>query len=396
APAASHGYPLSAQLSVKVYDPKGALVASETQNDDMVMNNFMSFLSSWLSYQSPSAAPVTFTMTNVAGAAQTLVAKVAPNAAYTCTWACEYTTAPYAGGYIAVGTGATPPTRSDFKLGAQYQSLVPVNTPAYDPSTGDIVFGAAIIAGTAATISEAGFFENWFTLNTNWYDYLMFHDTFPPVQVPAGGTISVQYTVQLGSTAYDNNLGLLLAAILANSLGTQTSVQLTPTAGSSPQQVVVYASSQPPACCTSVAYSDPTAGPRADMGGGTTGADSTIRVGTGSASVCSGNSAGGGFAQSRSSVNLCNPVLSYVPVNSYALSPYVAVTALVPSPAAAAYTEAGYFASFGGPTYTFLLIRNVFTTTTTITSSTVTSTSTSPLSVPADSSVAVSFEMSMS
>ena len=371
----AQNYPLAAQLSVKVYD-KGILQASVTENDDMVMNNFMNFLQSWLSYEGSSSASSTFTMTDNTGTSRTLVGRDSTAASTTCTWACEISTPPYAGGYIAVGTGTTAPARTDYKLASQYQSLVTVAQPTYDPTTGNIVFGVGIIAGTAASISEVGFFENWFISGTSWADFLMFHDTFPTVAVAAGSTISVQYTVQLGSTAYNNNLGLILAAIFANPLGTASSVMLTPTSGSA-QSVLVYNVAF--LSNSYGAYSINTNGLRADLGSGATGADSAIRVGTGSATSCPSNSAG--FTQSRSATNLCQPVLSYAPVNSYAFSPYVAVTAVIPVTAAYSFTEAGYFQSFGSGTSSFLLIRNTFTT---------------ALAVPADSSITSTFELSMS
>ena len=192
----------------------------------------------------------------------------------------------------------------------------------------------------------------------------------------AGNTISVQYTVQLGSTAYNNNLGTLLAAIFANSLGTLTTVKLAPTSGPA-QTIDVYQVAYYSGCC-SYAYLDSNNAPRADLGSGATGADSAIRVGTGTASACPNNP--GGFAQSRSATDLCQPVLAYTPVNSFALSPYVAVTAVISPPAATSFTEAGYYQSFGSATYSFLLIRNTF----------------SALNVPADSSITTTFEMSMS
>ena len=379
----NRSYPFTAQLSVKVYDPKGALVASETQNDDMVMNNFMNFLSSWLSFESPSGSPSTFTLTDTSGATRTLVGRDSGTTATQCTWACEYpSVTPYAGGYIAVGTSAVAPTRSDYKLGALYQSLVTVGQPTYDPSTGNIIFGVGIIAGTAASISEVGFYEDWYVGASNsWDQFLMLHDSFPAVAVTPGSTISVQYTVQLGSTAYDNNLGILLAAVMANSLGSSTSVQLTPTSGPA-QIVIVYVAASPPQCCGGIGVYYINSGGsyvRADLGSGSTGADGTIRVGTGSASSCPSNSAAG-FAQSRSAVNLCSPVLAYTPVDSYSVSPYVGVTAVIPSPTATSFTEAGYFLSFGSPTYTFLIMRNTF----------------AALAVPADSSITATFEMSMS
>ena len=360
---------MTAQLSVKVYD-KGALQASVTENNDLVMNNFMNFLQSWLSYETPTSAPSTFTMTDTSGTVRTLDGRDSTNTGITCTWACEITSQPYAGGYIAVGTGTTAPARTDYKLTSQYQSLVTVNPPTYDPSTGNIIFGVGIIAGAATNIAEAGFFENWYIGGSAWVDFLMFHDAFPTIAVSAGNTISVQYTVQLGSTAYNNNLGIMLAAIFANPLGTATSVKLTPTTGAS-QSITVYAL----AASEGYYYLDLLAGPRADLGSGTTGADSAIIVGTGTASTCPDN---GAFAQSRSATNLCQPVLAYTPVNSLVFSPYVAVTAVIPTATAYTLTEAGYFQSFGSA-YAFLLIRNTF----------------SALAVPADSSVTVTYELSM-
>jgi hypothetical protein len=369
----SQNFPLAAQLSVKVYD-KGALKDSVTENDDMVMNNFMNFLQSWLSYEGSSSAPSTFTMTDSSGTARTLAGRDSSSTSTTCTWACETSAAPYAGGYIAVGTGTTGPNRTDYKLASQYQSLVTVTQPTYDPSTGSIIFGIGIIAGTAASISEAGFFENWYTTGAFWANFLMFHDTFPAVNVTTGDTISVQYTVQLGSTAYNNNLGVLLAAIFANPLGTSSSVKLNSTSGSS-QSVSVY--NVAPFSYLGYYYNNYGA-PRADLGSGATGADSAIRVGTGSATSCPDNN--GVFNQSRSAIDLCQPVLAYMPVNSWVFSPYVAVIAVIPVIAPFSFTEAGYYQSFGSGTYSFLLIRNTFT----------------ALSVPADSSITSTFELSMS
>jgi hypothetical protein len=308
-------------------------------------------------------------MTDTTGTARILYGRDPVNVYTYCTWACESAAAPYTGGYIAVGTGSAAVQRTDFKLTAQYQALATVNQPpTYDPSTGNIVFGVGIIAGTAASISEVGFFENWYSYGVGSFYFLMFHDTFSTLAVGAGNTISVQYTVQLGSTAYNNNLGTLLAAIFANPLGTASSVKLNPTGGAS-QSVWVYFPAQ---------YIGTYTAPRADLSAGTTGADSAIRVGTGTTSTCPNNP--GGFAQSRSATDLCQPVLQYTPVNSWVFSPYVAVTAVVPTPTATSFTEAGYYQSFGSAAYAFLLIRNTFT----------------ALAVPADSSITSTFELSMS
>ncbi|MDA4123773.1 MAG: hypothetical protein OK456_11395 [Thaumarchaeota archaeon] len=362
---------LTAQLSVKVYH-KGALRASVTENNDLVMNNFMNFLPSWMTYLSLSGPASTFTMTDTAGTPLTLVGRDSSNTFAGCTWTCESTVAPFAGGYIAIGTGTNAPARTDYKLTAPYQTPVTVNPPTYDPTTGDIVFGTGIVAGTAASIGEAGFLENWYIGGTVWVNFLMFHDTFPTIAVSPGNTISVQYTVQLGSTAYNNNLGVLLATIFANPLGSASSVKLTPTSGPA-QTISVYTIG----ILDGSYYEDLNPAPRADLSSGTTGEDSAVIVGTGSASACPDDN--GAFAQSRSATNLCQPVLTPSPVNSFVFSPYVAVTAVIPTATAQTFTEAGYFQSFGSPTYSFRLIRNTF----------------SGLPVPADSSATVTYEMSM-
>ena len=230
--APTPNFPLAAQLSVKVYDSSGALKASVTQNDDMVMNNFMNFLASWMTNEGYTSAPSTFTMTDTTGTVDTLVGRDSLSTYTTCTWACEISSAPYAGGYIAVGTGTTAVARTDHKLTTQYQSLVTVTQPTYDPSTGQHRLrrrdhrrvGREHIRGRVLR-------ELVHRRHESWANFLMFHDTFTAVPVSAGNTISIQYTVQLGSTAYNNNLGTLLAAIFANPLGTASSVMLTPTSG---------------------------------------------------------------------------------------------------------------------------------------------------------------------
>jgi len=390
ATSSPQGYPLSASVTVKVYNGS-TLEQSVTQNHDMVMNNFMNFLASWFSYLATSSTYSTFKMTDVGGNAQTLIGRDSGSTASYCTWACEISSPPYAGGYVAVGTGSAAPTRTDFKLGAQYQALVPVAAaPTYDPSTGNIVFGASEIAGTAATICEVGFFENWVIFGgAPWDNFLMFHDSLVSspsncasqgIAVQPGNNISVQYTVQLASTAYNNNFGILLAAILSNPLGNALTVKLTPTSGAA-VSVNVYDQAYN-TCCGY--YAQSTSAPRADLGSGATGADSTIEVGTGTSANCPDNTATG-YTQSRSAVNLCNPVLTYTPVSSYTFSPYVAVTAVTTTPTQYTITEAGYFDSFGSATSVFLMMRN-----------TIVSGSTTGTSISQDYSITTTYEITMS
>ena len=125
------------------------------------------------------------------------------------------------------------------------------------------------------------FFENWFT-TAAWDTFLMFHDSFTALSVSAGNTISIQYTVQLGSTAYNNNLGILLAAILGTrSARPRCRSSLTPTSGTA--RPVQSTWSPLPVQRLPIGVTSRLRGPTSARAA--TGADSTIRVGTGSTST---------------------------------------------------------------------------------------------------------------
>ena len=85
------------------------------------------------------------------------------------------------------------------------------------------------------------------------------------------------------ASSYNNNLGILLAAIFGNPLGSASSVKLTPTSGPA-QTISVYTIGT----IDNSYYIDLNPTPRADLSSGATGEDSAVIVGTGSASTCPG------------------------------------------------------------------------------------------------------------
>jgi len=93
---------------------------------------------------------------------------------------------------IRIGTGTVTPARADYALASEVASGVPTQTIGADY----IVWAVAITLTTAQTITEAGLSircpVTYRVAPPTFQDILLFRDVFPtPVDVPAGGTISV-------------------------------------------------------------------------------------------------------------------------------------------------------------------------------------------------------------
>jgi len=96
---------------------------------------------------------------------------------------------------IRIGTGTVAPTRDDYALGSEVANAIPSQTIGADY----ITWAVAITLETAQDISEAGLsmLMHYGIGGTSMAHFLMFRDTFTPVSVPAGGTISVTYKLSL-------------------------------------------------------------------------------------------------------------------------------------------------------------------------------------------------------
>jgi len=98
---------------------------------------------------------------------------------------------------IAIGTSTIAPTRGDYKLGAQ----VAMGTPTQTIGADYISWAISLTLVEAADIAEAGMrlrcIVAGYAATPTYGDILLFRDTFTPVSVPAGGTISITYTLTL-------------------------------------------------------------------------------------------------------------------------------------------------------------------------------------------------------
>jgi len=98
---------------------------------------------------------------------------------------------------IAIGTSTVTPTRGDYKLGAE----VTRNTPTVTVGADYISWAVSIVLETAANIAEAGLvircIHTGYAATFGVGFIFLFRDTFTVVSVPAGGTISITYTLTL-------------------------------------------------------------------------------------------------------------------------------------------------------------------------------------------------------
>jgi len=93
---------------------------------------------------------------------------------------------------IAVGTGTTAPARTNYALESKVAETTAVTVVEIDYAT--VTAAASITLTTAADITEAGLFVYNDSLPA-WF--MMIRDTFAAVSVPAGGTISITFKIEI-------------------------------------------------------------------------------------------------------------------------------------------------------------------------------------------------------
>jgi len=192
---------LRVELEVKVYDRKGRLIAERRKEGDLILNNFKDMLAGVLNpfEELASGDARKAYLVNLTGTTYDLAiwgnATVEAGDGFSFTSADVSPTWPI-GVRIRIGTSTVAPTRNDYKLGAEVAYATPTRTVGADY----ISLSASITLVTAADIAEAGlssFYQRYLDVPAEWYEFLLFRDTFTPISVPAGGTISITYKVTL-------------------------------------------------------------------------------------------------------------------------------------------------------------------------------------------------------
>jgi len=206
--------PLRIHLRLEVKDRHGKLVGVREEENDLILDNFKEVLAAMLtpyyewslvSGAEVKGAEVLAALVDTGGTAR----NTAIHGVYTVgttnsrpiniLGVSGYNTIG-AGGFgvkIVIGTSTVTPSRSDYKLGAQVAEGTPSKTVGVDY----IGWAVSIVLETAADIAEAGLYlrANLSSTGAPWYigNALLFRDTFTPISVPAGGTISITYKLTL-------------------------------------------------------------------------------------------------------------------------------------------------------------------------------------------------------
>ena len=103
------------------------------------------------------------------------------------------------GSLLAFGNPASPPTpaRTDYELVAKVAEIVPSSTTV-DETNWQVIITGSYAWADGGTVTETGLYGYFAYGDSSWARFLLFHDAISPgVSVPAGGTVSVTYTIQL-------------------------------------------------------------------------------------------------------------------------------------------------------------------------------------------------------
>ncbi|MBI2938106.1 MAG: hypothetical protein HYY22_07870 [Thaumarchaeota archaeon] len=114
--------------------------------------------------------------------------------------------------YIQIGTGNTAPTRNDKSIQTSAETAVEISAPSY--SSGNISFSASIAITGTKDITESvmySTYEEWVG-NTN-KAFVMFRDTFSPISVVNGDSVTVTYYLSLTNTSFTDTFGEILAYV---------------------------------------------------------------------------------------------------------------------------------------------------------------------------------------
>jgi len=170
------------ELKVEVRDREGRLVGVRSKESDLILNNFKEMLAGI--WAPRTSVGVTRALVHDGGAA------VDVNMLLTSPL---FNTGAESGAVIGVGTSTVAPTRDDYKLGAPVKGGTPTLTVGADY----VSWAISLVLDAAADIAEAGMSCVYCRADNILSWFLMFRDTFTPISVPAGGTISVTYTLTL-------------------------------------------------------------------------------------------------------------------------------------------------------------------------------------------------------
>jgi len=205
---------LKIKLKVEVRDKHGKLIETREKEGDLILDNFKEILAVLLSPYFLWSDVIGLNITGVEEYASLVdiggTARSVPIMGVRTVGTSDDVTINFLGasGYdliygeafgvlIEIGTSTVSPTRGDYKLGAKVKMGTPTQTVGADY----ISWAVSLVLDAAADIAEAGLtltcLREAVGAGVARHTFMLFRDTFTPISVPAGGTISVTYTLTL-------------------------------------------------------------------------------------------------------------------------------------------------------------------------------------------------------
>jgi len=164
-------------------------------NSNLILNNFGLLLAKLFSTLTTSNQ--SFTGVNTSGANIPIHSRALTSNVF------NITSGGSVGIRLIVGSGSTPPARTDFFVQTKFV-IAPENTlfasgfPVYNSGLGTFKNLGSIIAGGAGTINESALVDRMRTQASGLADLSLFRDIISPaVPFIAGQSIALEYTVQL-------------------------------------------------------------------------------------------------------------------------------------------------------------------------------------------------------
>lgn len=185
------------QAIVEIRDKNGKLKSvSKSKVGNLILDNFGKLLAGLI--RAPVSALSSVSLKNVDGVAKSFYSYSSGGVSnYTfnnaLTVACDL------GTLLQIGSGSTPPLRSDFSIETPFG--ISPESGRFDTGTGSyvdgvITFSGSITAGGSGTIREVGFFATWMDVGVQ--TIMLFHDAISPAKpfIP-NDSITVTYHITL-------------------------------------------------------------------------------------------------------------------------------------------------------------------------------------------------------
>jgi len=204
---------MKVRLEISVYDYEGNLKDRVIKDDDMILSNFIEFLTAFFTDTYPTAVEVD--LQDISDTQRTFIIHQSGGSNAN-TFTDSESDTEDKGGFIGIGTDATAPTRADVDLGTQQEGLTQndANYPAYSNVSGIFVSQTTIASTGTYNVVEAGYYVNWVDELGTVRTIMLMHDVFNPVGVIPTDDIVVSYSLIFDGVEFNQNFGIWFETLL--------------------------------------------------------------------------------------------------------------------------------------------------------------------------------------